>query len=132
VSAIATPLTAAHAIAVIKKLPPAELRKFNRQLSTWQQHGQKLADEEALLLERIKENSCLPAVQHRRYQMLRQKCGRRTLTESELTEYQGLIQQLESRNVKRIEALSALARRRGTTLRNLVASMRPRGKGNGD
>jgi hypothetical protein len=53
---------------------------------------------------------------------LRRKCERRTLTDYELVEYQALLQQLEARNVKRIEALIALAQRRGTTLRDIMAA----------
>jgi hypothetical protein len=67
----------------------------------------------------IEENSRLPAAEQRRYDRLRRKCERRTLTEHELAEYQRLLQQLEARNVKRIEALMALAQRRGTTLQGI-------------
>jgi hypothetical protein len=51
-------LTAAHAITVVKQLPPTELRKFKRQFAAWRE--QKQADEEETLLARIKENSRLP------------------------------------------------------------------------
>jgi hypothetical protein len=54
---------------------------------------------------------------------LRRKHECRTLTERELAEYQALLQQLEARNVKRIEALIALAQRHGTTLRGVMTEL---------
>jgi hypothetical protein len=107
----------------IKQLSLAELHEFMQQFAAWQQHTGKQAEEEAALLARIKENSCLPTAAQRRYEQLRRKCERRTLTERELTEYQALLQQLEARNVKRIETLIALAQRRGTTLRGIMAEL---------
>ena len=62
----------------------------------------------------------MPSVEQERYEELRHKCESTTLTEPELAEYQSLLQQLEARNVKRIEALSILAQRRGTTLRGIT------------
>ena len=94
-----------------------------QQLAAWQQHNGQQVEEEAVLLARIEENSHLQAAAQRRYGQLRRKCERRTLTEHELTEYQALLQQLEARNVKRIEALIALAQRRGTTLRGIMAEL---------
>jgi len=107
----------------IKQLSPAELHEFMQQLTAWQQHNDQQAEEEAALLARIEENSRLPTAEQRRYEQLRRKRERRTLTERELTEYQALLQQLEARNVKRIEALIALAQRRGTTLRGIMAEL---------
>jgi hypothetical protein len=72
---------------------------------------------------RRRENSRLPAAAQRRYEQLRRKCERSTLTERELTEYQALLQQLEARNVKRVEALIALAQRRGTDVRTLMRAL---------
>jgi hypothetical protein len=107
----------------IKQLSPAELHEFLQQLTAWQQHSGKQAEEEAALLARIEENSRLPAAEQRRYEQLRRKCERRALTERELMEYQALLQQLEARNVKRIEAFLALAQRRDTTLRGIMAEL---------
>ena len=116
-------LTVDHLMTAIKQLSPAELYEFMQQLVAWQQYNGQQAEEEAALLARIEENSRLPAAAQRRYEQLRRKRERRTLTERELTEYQGLLQQLEARNVKRIEALIALAQRRGTTLRGIMAEL---------
>jgi hypothetical protein len=73
------------------------------------------------LLATSQENSRLPTVKQRRYERLRRKCERRTLTEQELVGYQCLLQQLEERNGRRVGALVALAQRRGTTLQGILA-----------
>jgi len=117
-------LSAEHAIRVVKRLSASELRKFKRQFARWQEQDRQQMDEEAVLLAGIEENSRLPAMQQQRYERLRQKCERRTLTERELAEYRSLLQQLEARDVKRLEALAALARRRGTTLRGVMTDLR--------
>ena len=65
----------------------------------------------------------MPLAEQERYEELRRKCELTTLTEHELAEYQSLLQQLEDQNVKRIEALSALEQRRGTTLRGIMAEL---------
>jgi len=116
-------LTVDHLMMAIKQLSPAELQEFMQQLAAWQQHNGQQAEEETTLLARIEENSRLPAAAQRRYKQLRRKRERGTLTERDLTEYQALLQQLEARNVKRIEALIALAQRRGTTLRGIMAEL---------
>ena len=116
-------LTVEHLMAAVQQLSPAELREFVRQFATWQErHGAK-QDEDTALLAIIEENSRLPAAEQQRYERLRRKCERQTLTTQELTEYQELLQQLEARNGKRVEALIALAQRRGTTLRGMMAAL---------
>src|SRR5438093_2494121 len=94
-------LTVDHLITAVKQLSPAELHEFMQQLTAWQQYNGQQAEEEAALLARIEENSRLPAAAQRRYEQLRRKRERGTLTEGELTESQALFQQLEVRNVKR-------------------------------
>ena len=116
-------LTVDHLMMAIKQLSPAEWHELMQQLAAWQQHNGQQVEEEAALLARIEENSRLPAAAQRRYVQLRRKCERRILTVRELTEYQTLLQQLEARNVKRIEALIALAQRRGTTLRGIMEKL---------
>ena len=116
-------LTVDHLMMAIKQLSPAELYELMQQLAAWQQHNGQQVEEEAALLARIEENSRLPAAAQRRYVQLRRQCERRTLTARELTEYQTLLQQLEARNVKRVEALIALAQRRGTTLRGIMEEL---------
>ena len=119
-------LTVEHLLKMVKQLSPAELRAFTRQFEAWQ--NQNKAEEEAALLASIEANSRLPEKKQRWYEQLRRKCEDRTLTERELAEYQSLLQQLEGRNVKRIEALSALAQRHGTTLRSIMAELGLKGE----
>ena len=116
-------LTVEHLMAAAKQLSPVELREFIQHLAAWQQQDGQQADEGSALLAAIEENSHLPAAAQRRYEQLRRKCERRILTDHELAEYQALLQQLETRNVKRIEALVALAQRRGTTLHGIMAEL---------
>ena len=124
-----TKLTVEHLLSAVKQLPPAELREFTQQFSEWQkQNGE---EDEAVLVTLIQEHSLLPLTEQERYEELRCKCESTTLTEHELAEYQSLLQQLETRNVKRIETLSALAQRRGTTLRGIMTELGLKG-GNDD
>lgn len=116
-------LTVEHLMVAAKQLSPVELREFMQQLAAWQQQDGQQAEEESALLAVIEDNSRLPAAAQRRYEQLRRKCERKILTDHELVEYQALLQQLEARNVKRIEALIALAQRRGTTLRDIMAEL---------
>ena len=113
-------LTMEQLLAAVKQLSPDELRQFTEQFAAWQkQHDQQDAAEAAVLAVG-EEHSRLPRAEQRRYEQLRHKYERRTLTERKLAEYQALLQQLEARNVNRIEALIALAQRRGTTLRGVT------------
>ena len=116
-------LTVEDLIAAVKQLSPAEFREFTQQFITWQEQHSKSANEEAMLLASIEENSRLPATEQQRYERLRQKCERKTLTDCELATYQSLLQQVEARNVKRLEALIALAQQRGMTLRSVIAEL---------
>jgi hypothetical protein len=116
-------LTVEHLMAAVKQLSPVELREFAQQFAVWQAQNGAQGDEEVTLRAAIEENSRLLAAEQRRYERLRRQCERKTLTELELTEYQLLLQQLEARNVKRVEALMALAQRRSTTLRGIMAAL---------
>jgi hypothetical protein len=124
-----TKLTVEHLLSAVKQLPPAELREFTQQFSEWQK--QNGGEDEAALVTLIQEHSFLPPTEQERYEELRHKRELTRLTECELAEYQSLLQQLEARNVKRIEALSALAQRRGTTLRGIMTELGLKG-GNDD
>ncbi len=77
----------------------------------WTQ-GQDIDKEESLLAI-IEENSQLPERDQTRYQHLLRKCESKTISLEELAEYQTLSNQLETRNLKRIEALIALAQIKG-------------------
>lgn len=116
-------LSIEHLIAAVKQLSPPELREFTQQFATWQEQHSTTENVEAMLLASVEENSRLPATEQQRYERLRRKCERETLSARELATYQELLQQLAVRNAKRIEALIALAQRRGTTLRELMAQL---------
>ncbi len=64
---VPTQLTVAHLIEAVKQLSPAELREFTQQFVTWQEQHAESENEEAMLLASIEENSCLPAVEQKRY-----------------------------------------------------------------
>src|SRR5262249_21492795 len=113
-------LTVEHLIAAVKQLPLAELHQFEQEFAKWQKSNETREDEEAKLLACIQANAQLSAADQRRYERLRRKQERTKLSETELAEYRSLIQQLEARNVKRLDALLALAQKRGTTLRSLM------------
>ena len=79
--------------------------------------------EEDCLLTAIQENSHLPETEQRRYQELWHKCEYETLTETELAEYQTLVNELDTRNLKRLEALITLAELRGKTVDDIIAEV---------
>jgi hypothetical protein len=114
--------TAASLLAAVQRLPADQLSKFSRQFQAWK--GRQLATaEEAELIARIEEYSHLPAGKHKQYETLRARCEQGKLTPGDLDEYQHLLNELEARNVKRVEALAALAGRRGMTLSALMADL---------
>lgn len=86
---------------------------------------EKISDHtaEPILLAMIDEYSRLPEQKHNRYWELRVKCDEASLTYEENQEYELLIQEWEARNVKRVQALIALAKKRGTTLRGVMAQL---------
>lgn len=74
-------------------------------------------DKEASLSAIIQENSRLPEKDELRYQQLERKCENGTISDDELAEYQMLLSELDTRNLKRIEALMALAHLKGKRYR---------------
>ena len=99
------------------------MAKTSTQNPSYDQAQKHKADQETFLLGIIQENSQLPEKEQQRYQQLWRKCEDETLNEDELTEYQALLGQLEARNLKRIEALIALAQSRGKTLGEITAEL---------
>lgn len=67
------------------------------------------SEKEDSLLAIIQENSRLPENEQARYQQLLHKYEDKTINDEEIAEYQTLLRQLETRNLKRIDALMALA-----------------------
>lgn len=79
--------------------------------------------EEVSLLVTIQDNSQLPEKEQQRYQELWHKCEYETLTETELAEYQTLVNELDTRNLKRLDAIIALAELRGKTIDDIIAEV---------
>lgn len=109
-SATPTLRTAEQVIAVVKQLPPAELRKFARRFTEWQQGSKETA-----LVQATKAH--LPSADERRFKRLMAKSERGTLTSKEIEEYRSLARQAEQLDVKRAGALVELARQRGKPVR---------------
>ena len=85
---------------------------------------------EPILLVMIEEYSHLPEKKHERYWELRSKREEKSLTEAESKEYESLIQEWEARNVERVRALIALAKKRGTNLRGVIKQLGLKGTEN--
>jgi hypothetical protein len=77
--------------------------------------------EEALLLEKI--NKSLPLKQVERFRMLNKKRLDETLTTSEYDELLVLLEKTEKLNANRVKHLSALARLRNVTVRELMKQL---------
>lgn len=99
------------------------MEKISTRNSNYGQVEKYRNDTEAALLATIQENSQLPKKEQQRYQQLWRKCEDGTLSEDELIEYQALLSQLEALNLRRIEALIALAHNRGKTLGEITADL---------
>jgi hypothetical protein len=116
-------LTVNHLMTAIKQLSPAELHEFMQQLAAWQQHNGQQAEEEAVLLARIKASSSLPTAKQQRFDRLRRKRQAGTLTKPEAAELQALWQHVEQMNVTRLQALTDLAQRRGTDVKTCMREL---------
>jgi uncharacterized phage-associated protein len=112
-----------HLLAALKQLSPSELREFTRRFAEWEQQNGKQAENEATLLARIKRDSRLPITLQRRFNHLRRKRQAEKLTKSEAKELQEIWQHVEQMNAARLEALTELARLRGTDVRTLMREL---------
>jgi hypothetical protein len=117
-------LTVDDVMAAVKQMSPAQLRAFTNQLRDWQAQNGGAADEETLLLARIKGNTRLPAAEQRRFNRLRRKRQAETLTPAEEAELQALWRRVEQMAAARLEALGQLAKRRGTDVRTVMRQLR--------
>lgn len=120
---VSAQLDVKHLIAAVEQLSPTEWREFSQAFDALRKKNGVRINKEKKLLVCIQENTRLPDPHQHRYERLRRKCERQTLTEGELEEYQSLVQQLESRNAKRLGALISLAKYRGTTVPALMADL---------
>lgn len=110
--------TAERLLEVVKKLPSDELERFLEGLERW-----KAEREEEEVVRVIKENSQLPPEKQRKFNRLRRKLQNETITEKERQELFALWEELERRNVERLEALTKLAQRRGVSVRELMEQL---------
>jgi hypothetical protein len=121
--------TADDLFAAVKRLPPAELREFQRRFAAWWGEGREpntgsfVEGDEETLLAAIRDNSTLPAPEQRRFNRLRRKRQAGTLTGPEEKQLQALWSRVEQMNVARLEALGELARRRGTDIQTLMRQL---------
>ena len=116
-------LTVEHLMAAIKQLSPGEWQEFQQQLAQWQEQNGLREETEDTLLARIRENSCLPETEQRRFNHLRRKQQAGQWTASEQAELQRLWQRVEQMNVARLEALARLAQRRNSDVRTLMGEL---------
>jgi len=79
--------------------------------------------EEEELLRVIKENSQLPPEKQKRFNRLRRKLQNETITEKEREELLAMWQELERRNIVRLEALIKLAQKRKVSVRELMEQL---------
>jgi hypothetical protein len=103
------------------QLSPAELHEFNQWLIEWQRQNGGANAEEATLIQLTKTR--LPHAEERRLKHLIAKSERGTLTSKELLEYRALASQAQQLDVRRLEALTELARRRGQSLEAVMQSI---------
>jgi hypothetical protein len=118
-----TPAQVEELLRAVDQLPTDQLEEFIEQalLLRTQRHVPHLPHDESPLM--LKINESLPANTQQRYNMLKAKNRAGTLTPAEHEEFLQLIAQVEGLNVQRVEALAALARLRGTTLRGIMDSL---------
>jgi alkylhydroperoxidase/carboxymuconolactone decarboxylase family protein YurZ len=117
-------LTVDHLVRAVEQLPPEELAEFARRVIAIQvRRGVPLLvnDEEQALLAAI--SGRLPTEAQRRLDELREKSYGETLTPVEQAELLAFVQQVEQRDVARAEALVQLAKKRGTTVSELMHTL---------
>lgn len=120
---IPTQLTVDELAAAVKRLSPAELQEFNQRLAEWQGRNGSQMEAEAVLLNRIAENSQISTAKQRRFSHLRRKHQAESLTDAELAELKALWQKVEQMNAARLQALSELAEIRGTSVQALLREL---------
>ncbi len=119
-----------HLLHSVKQLSPVELDEFTRKLTEWQQRQEAAIGKDvdpnasdATIVAFIRKNSQLPEKKNRRYWQLRHKREDETLSDNEMSEYEELIRQLETMNVKRLEALTILVQRWDKPVREIMAEL---------
>lgn len=113
-------------LTAVKQLTSVELQQFERGFIEW--IGQAKARnwhemDEDTLLETIRLNTSLPAMDQRRFNRLRRKLQAEQLLKPEEKELQSLWQRAERMTVTRLRALAELARRRGTDVKSVMRQL---------
>lgn len=119
---LATKVTVDDLLAAVTQLPTPELITFVRRvLSIQTERGVSLLanDEEQALLQVIQAQR-LSEDEQKRLDMLRAQSRKGQLTATEQAELLTFVQRVERQDLARIQALIELARRRNTTLPNLL------------
>jgi hypothetical protein len=121
---VSAKLTVDDLILAVEKLPTEELTHFVRRVVAIQtRRGAPLIDEEEQTLLKAIEGRLATREAQERLDVLRQKSREGALTPAEQTELLSFVQQVESRNLARAEALVTLARKRGTTVSALMSEL---------
>ena len=125
-----TQLNVEHLLHSVKQLSPGELDEFTRKLTEWQRQQEATIGEDinpdasdAEVLAFIRKNSRLSERENRRYWQLRYKREDETLNGNEMAEYEELIRQLDTLNIKRLEALAILVKRWEKPILEIMAEL---------
>jgi len=104
-------------IKVVTQLPSDELEEFLTRINIVRRRQANEAD----LLAVVQHQ--LPPEQQQRLDELRDRLESETLTDAERTELLDMIERIEAADVKRAEALLALAENRGVSVRRLLQDL---------
>ena len=125
-----TQINVEHLLRSVKQLSPDEFDEFTRKLTEWQHEQETLVAEDidpdasdATIIAFIRKNSRLPETENRRYWQLRYKREDEVLSENEMAEYEELIRQLDTLNIKRLEALAILVKRWEKPILEIMAEL---------
>ncbi len=122
---VSAKLTIDDLVLAVEKLPTEELTQFIRRVLAIQARRgvPLLIDEEELTLLEAIEGRLATRDAQERLDTLREKSQEGALTPAEQAELLSFVQQVESRDLARVEALCALARKRGTTVSALMREL---------
>ncbi|MCY3551059.1 MAG: hypothetical protein OXH39_11425 [Candidatus Poribacteria bacterium] len=123
-----TELKVEHLLSGVKQLSPVELDEFTQKFVEWQRQQEAEVGEDvdpeasdAEVLASIRANLLLPKKENRRYWQLRCKREDETLSDTELSEYQELVNRLTILNTKRLEGIAILVHRWGKPAEDIIA-----------
>ncbi|MDE0465587.1 MAG: hypothetical protein OYL97_00915 [Candidatus Poribacteria bacterium] len=123
-----TELKVEHLLSGVKQLSPVELDEFTQKFVEWQRQQEAEVGEDvdpeasdAEVLASIRANLLLPKKENRRYWQLRCKREDETLSDTELSEYQELVNRLTILNTKRLEGIVILVHRWGKPAEDIIA-----------